>query len=155
MADYPWFPMFVDLSDRHVLVVGAGSVAARRIAALTQFCAHVDVVAPRVDPAVEIEIRAGRVTMFRRIYEPSDLEGRDMVLAATDDEALNAAIAAECHARGIPVNVSSDRTLCDFYFPGVAVEGDVAVGVTASGKSHKRARDITRRVKMVLSRDED
>ena len=150
MAEYPWFPVFIDLSDRRALVVGAGKVAARRVATLTKFCAHVDVVGPRVDPTVEREVLAGRVTLYRRVFEPADLDGRDVVIAATDDAAVNAAIAEACRKRGIPVNVSSDRTLCDFYVPGVAVDGDVAVGVTASGRGHRRAKEVTRAIREMI-----
>lgn len=71
-------------------------------------------------------------------------------LAATDDAALNADIARACRQRGSPVNVSSDRALCDFYFPGVAVAGDVVAGVTASGRDHRLARQMTRRVQALL-----
>ena len=155
MSKYPWFPMFFDISEKNVLVVGAGEVAGRRAATLTQFCAHVDVIGPRVGQAVESEVTAGRVTIYRRAFTMDDLDGRDMVLAATDDEALNAAIVAACRARGIPVNASSDRTLCDFYFPGAVVDGDVAVGITASGRDHKRAREVTRRIRNVLRWGED
>ncbi len=155
MARYPWFPMFVDLSEKNVLVVGAGEVAARRIATLTQFCGRVEVIAPRVNGQVEAEVRAGRVRVYRRCYDESDLEGRDMVLAATNNAELNAVIARACREKEIPVNVASDRALCDFYFPGVAVDGEVAVGITASGRNHKRAREITRRIRASLRRRED
>lgn len=150
MKDYPWFPLFIDLSEKVVLVVGAGTVAGRRAAALTRFCGHVTVVAPEIGPAVQAEADAGRVTWVNRPFEPRDLEGRDLVIAATDDRALNAAIAEMCRTRGIPVNVSSDKTLCDFYFPGIVAEGDVVVGVTASGRDHRRAAAVARRVREAL-----
>ena len=152
--EYPWFPMFVDLSEKRVLVVGAGRVAGRRAAALTRFCGRVEVIAPEIGAAAQAEADAGRLTLQRRPFEPGDLAGRDLVLAATDDAALNASIAALCRARGIPVNVSSDKALCDFYFPGIALDGDVAVGITASGRDHRRAAGITRRVQAAL-KDQD
>ena len=142
----PWFPMFVDLTDRHVLVVGAGRIAARRVGTLKRFCDHVTVVAP----VIHSDIEGMDVTLCRRGYEPADLDGADLVVAATDDAELNAAIAASCRDRGIPVNVASDQTLCDFYFPGVAVQGDVVAGVTAGGADHRLARRATERVREAL-----
>lgn len=142
----PYFPMFVDLSQRRALVVGAGHIAARRARVLTDFCGDITVVAPRVDPALEglgLNIR-------RRPFEAADLEGMDIVIAATDDAALNADIARRCRELGIPVNVVSDRSLCDFYFPGVALRGDVAVGVTASGADHRLARRVTMEVRRAI-----
>lgn len=150
MAGYPRFPLFVDLSDRRVLVVGAGSIAARRVKVLTRFCGHIAVVAPRVHAEIEALAREGAVALHRRAYDPVDLEGADLVLAATDDAALNAAVAAACRARGIPVNAASDRRLCDFYFPGVAMAGGVVAGVTADGEDHRLAREAAERVRRCL-----
>ena len=151
MADYPWFPMFVDLSDKNVLVVGGGTIGGRRAAALARFCPNVEVVSPQVGEAVRREAEAGRVRVSLRPFERNDLEGRDLVLAATDDPALNAAIAEACRGRHIPVNVSSDHALCDFYFPGVVVDGDISVGVTASGRDHRLAREVTQRIRESLT----
>ena len=142
----PWFPMFVDLTGKRVLVVGAGKIAARRVGTLTRFCEHVTVVAPSIHPDIE---QMG-VTLCRRCYDPADLDGVDLAVAATDDAELNADIAKACRERGIPVNVASDQTLCDFYFPGVAVQGDVVAGVTANGKDHHLARRATEAVRKAL-----
>ena len=142
----PWFPMFVDLTEKRVLVVGAGKIAARRVGTLTRFCDHVTVVAPVIHPDIE----RMNVTLCRRCYDPADLDGVDLVVAATDDAELNAEIAKACHERGIPVNVASDHTLCDFYFPGVAIQGDVVAGVTAGGTDHRLARRATEIVREAL-----
>jgi len=153
MADYPYFPMFVDLSNRRVLVVGAGRIAARRVRVMSQFTPNVTVVAPDVSP--EVEALAGGLAIVRREFRPSDLDGADIVLAATDDAEMNATICDDCRLRGIPVNVSSDRTLCDFYFPGIVREGNVVVGVTASGEDHAGARHVTEQIRNVLNKERD
>ena len=142
----PYFPMFVDLSHKRALVVGAGSIAARRVKTLAVFCDDITVVAPAIDPGLE----GPGVTLIRRPYMPSDLDGMDLVLAATDDHALNAGIAAACRERGVPVNVASDQRLCDFFFPGVAVSGPVVAGITASGTDHALARRATEAVREAL-----
>ena len=90
MPKYPFFPAFVDLSGRRVLVVGGGRIAARRVGTLVQFCPNVTVVAPRIHP----DIAALNVAIEERPYRDGDLEGADLVLACTDDADLNAAIAA-------------------------------------------------------------
>ena len=144
----PYFPMFVDLSDKRALVVGAGRIAARRVRTLAVFCGDITVVAPEIAPGLE----GPGVTLHKRPFQPSDLEGMDLVLAATDDPTLNADIAAACRARGVPVNVSSDQNLCDFFFPGVAVSGPVVAGVTASGTDHALARRATEAVREALER---
>ena len=147
----PYFPLFVDLTGRRALIVGAGRIAARRAGVLAQFCDGIAVVAPRVHPDIEALAAAGRLRLARRPWEEADLDGAALVLACTDDPALNARVAALCRARGVPVNACSDRTLCDFYFPGVAVAGPVVAGVTAGGGDHKLAREATERVRRCLA----
>lgn len=152
MAEYPRFPLFVDLTDRSILIVGAGRIAARRASVLSGFCGHIAIVAPEIHPL----LNSGAFSIFRRPFEMSDLDGRDLVLACTDDANLNAAIAKACRRRGIPVNVSSDKGLCDFYFPGIATEGQVVIGVTAGGTDHRRAREVTEAIREMLDGiDED
>ena len=138
-----FFPMFVDLSMKRALVVGAGRIAARRAGVLMDFCGQVVVVGPKVHPDLEALAASGRVTLDRRAFAPGDLENAGLVVAATDDPSLNARIAGLCRERGVPVNVASDRTLCDFYFPGVVIDGEAVIGVTAGGGDHHRAKALT------------
>ncbi len=146
----PYFPLFVDLSQTRVLVVGAGKIALRRVTTLLDFAGAVTVVAPEVCGELEALGEAGEITLHRRCFREADLEGAGLVLSATNDSELNARIGALARARGIPVNVSSDKTLCDFYFPGVARRGDLVVGVTASGTDHAASRRVTQAVRRLL-----
>lgn len=155
MARYPFFPMFVDLSGRHVLVVGGGRIAARRVHTLTQFCPNIAVVAPAVHPDIAALAADGRVRLSARGYRAEDLDGVDLVLACTDDRTLNAAIAEECRARGIPVNDASDRHDCDFLFPGIARRGLVVAGINAGGGDHALARRATEAVRECLEHEID
>ena len=137
-----YFPIFVDLTDREILVVGGGTVASRRIRVLTGFCEHITVVAPEVSQEIARSISSEPggciLTVFQRPFEPSDLDGRQIVLAATDDAVLNRRIAEMCRAKGIPVNDCSDQRFCDFQFPSVVRDEDVVIGINASGKNHRR-----------------
>lgn len=152
MGGFPYFPMFVDLSQKRVLVVGAGAIASRRIEVLLHFCQQILVVAPDIRFRDHSEAAAERVCLCQRPFQPSDLDGADMVIAATNDPQLNADIAARCRARGIPVNVASDSALCDFYFPGVAMDDDIVIGVTASGRNHRRAREAAEHLREALEK---
>lgn len=150
MGEYPFFPAFVDLSGRRALVVGGGRIAARRVNTLVQFCPGITVVAPRLHPELIALAEAGKARVEQREYLESDLDGADLVLACTDDAALNAAIAAACRARGIPVNAASDKALCDFLFPGIARRGDLVLGVTAGGQDHALAKRVTGELRAYL-----
>ena len=152
MADYPRFPLFVDLSGKKIVVVGGGRIALRRIRTLTQFTETVTVVAPELHPELLPLEEAGRLKVLRRLYEPADIEGAALVLAATDNKEVNEAVYAACKRLGIPVNVSSDRSKSDFYFPGIARKGTYVAGVTAGGKDHAGAKKLTEAIRELLEK---
>lgn len=102
MKTYPYFPLFVDLSEKTVLVVGGGTIAKRRVMTLAEFTPHVVVVAPTVHPDLESLAAQGEIQLFTRKYTPADLEGADLVLAATDEAQLNQEIVRRCKGRWYP-----------------------------------------------------
>lgn len=145
-----YFPIFVDLSEKHIVVIGAGKIAARRIASLREFAGKMTVVAPEIREEILAMAGSAPVSFRKRCFEESDLDGADLVLAVTDDKELNKKIGTLCRVRGIPVNVSHDKDLCDFYFPGLVQKDSVVIGVTASGKDHTEARKVTERIRAML-----
>ena len=152
MSEYPCFPLFVDLSGRKILVVGGGNIALRRIRTLLGFTEKLTVVAPRLHPDLLPLEAEGKLAVLSRPYEPGDIEGAALVLAATDDPAVNNAVRSDCKRLGIPVNVSSDRHGSDFYFPGIARKGDYVAGVTASGRDHSGAKKLTEAIRELLEK---
>ena len=98
-------------------VIGGGPVAERKTQGLLQAAAAVTVVSPQLTPALEQWARAGRVTAIRRAYRPGDLRGARLAVAATNDPAVNAAVADEADERGCPVNVVDDPSRCTFHAP--------------------------------------
>lgn len=146
-----YFPVFIDLSDKYILVVGAGPVASRRAGVLASFAGRVTVVAPAGTKAMEQLAGEGAVVWERRCFEPADLDGKYMVITATGDSPLNGRIADLCRARNIPVNHAGDRNRCDFYFPGIARQGNVVAGISTSGSNPGQASAITRQLKAWLA----
>ena len=148
MRDAPYFPLFVDLHGKRVLVAGGGRIALRRVRTLLPFGPEITVVAPRIDPEAE----ALPVKKKLRPFEAADVEGCALALAATNDRAVNAAVAEAARARGIPVNVCDDPAACDFYFPGIARKGPLVLGVTASGTDHAAAKALSAAARELLER---
>lgn len=146
----PYFPLFVDLTDRRVYVVGAGTIAKRRIRTLCRFTDHLTVIAPEVNPELHQMEQEGQIRILRKKYEKGDLQDAELVIAATSDHRTNEEIYCACRERGIPVNVCSDKKKCDFYFPGLAQREDVVVGVSASGANHKRAKTVAEKIRELL-----
>mgnify|MGYP002646663966 CR=1 FL=1 len=148
----PYFPMFVDISEKQIFVVGAGTIAKRRIRSLSQFTDHLVVIAPEVNPEMNEMEKKGQITILRKKYESSDIYEADMVIAAANDHRTNEDIYRVCKERGILVNVCSDKTKCDFYFPGLVRKEDVVIGVTANGTNHKKVKDIVEKIREIIEK---
>ena len=142
----PYFPMFIDLTDRKIFVAGGGRIARRRIEALVKFGADIHVAAPQVCPEIALLAGEGKIKTVFREYRPSDLDGMDFAIAATDDREVNRAVYEECRKRGIPVNVADDKTLCDFYFPALVLTDDVVIGIGSGGESPGRVKEVRQRI---------
>ena len=130
----PYFPMFIDLTEKKVVVAGAGTIAKRRIRSLLNFTNHLTVIAPEVNKELKSLEADGLLTILKRKCEMEDFYSADLVIAATNDAQINNAIYDTCRKQGILVNVCSDKQKCDFYFPGIAMKDQVVVGITASGR---------------------
>lgn len=132
-----FFPLYISLDGHRVLVYGGGRIAARRVTVLSQFGAIIRIISPEIQP--EIRYLPG-VTYESGVFSAETMPDVDLVLAATDDIAVNRAIVAACRARGILVNSASDQRDCDFQFPAVAISGPLVVGVNAGGADHGLVR---------------
>ena len=152
MREELYFPLFVDLTKKSIIVIGAGKIAARRVKSLLPFVGDMKVIAPEVSSEIT-EMAAsseGALVVEQRPFESSDLDGADMVLAVTNDKELNTRIGALCKEKKILVNVSHEKELCDFYFPGVVQKDNVVIGITASGKDHSEARKVTEQIRAMM-----
>ena len=150
MKNKPYFPMFIDLSDKNIVVVGGGNIATRRVKTLLSFTRNIRVIAPKVTMEMMELSKAGYVELLTRPVKRSDFAMAYMVIAATNDRKLNDEIHRICRQEGIYVNVASDREQCDFYFPGIAKDGDTVVGITSGGGDHRLAAKISAVVRQIL-----
>lgn len=135
-------------------------VASRKVEVLLPYGPRITVISPEIEPEIEAlaaggfegagrqetaacglgqagrpESGAGQIILKRRHFSMEDLDGRDFVIAATDDEELNRRISHACRARRIPVNVVDVKEECSFIFPSIVREGDIVVGISSGGKS--------------------
>ena len=145
-----YFPLFIDLRDRTVLVVGGGSVADRKIGLLLAAGARVQVVAAALGAGVADRVRTGAVAHAGSSFEARQLDGAWFAIAATDDPALNAAVAAAANARRIPVNVVDDRALSTAILPSMIDRSPVQVAVSTGGASPVFARHLRERLEAML-----
>jgi precorrin-2 dehydrogenase / sirohydrochlorin ferrochelatase len=125
------YPIYLDLRDVAVLVVGGGNVAARKIEGLLRAGAAVTVVAPWFRD----EVQAMPVERLTRPYTATDLDGRRLVITATDDPAVNAQVTIDATARNIWSNSADDPTNCTFILPAIARNGVLMAAVSTGGGS--------------------
>ena len=135
-----YLPIFVDLRDRLVVVVGGGVVAARKIEHLLKAHARVRVVAPRLTPELALFRDAGRLEHRALEFVPAQLEGALLVVAATDDEAVNDAVSQAARERGVWVNVVDDAKRSAFIFPAIVDRSPLIVAIGTEGSSPTLAR---------------
>ena len=135
------FPLFIDLNDKTVLVVGGGPVAARKARVLLDYGPRVLVCAPRFVP--ELEQLSG-AELLRQPFVPDLLEGVSLAIAATDDRVLNRTVAQLCRKHAIPVNVADSREDSTFLFPAVVRRGRLSVGISTGGASPAAAAHVRR-----------
>lgn len=143
-----YFPMFVDMTERECLIVGGGNVAYRKVMVMLDFGAKVTVVAEDICDELRKLIAgdranngwfssdaADRITIIKRRFERKDCDGMEMVIAATDDNALNHEIAEYCKAKGIMVNAVDQKADCSFIFPSYIKEKNLVAAFSSSGNS--------------------
>jgi siroheme synthase-like protein len=132
--------------DRRVVVVGAGRIAARKIAPLLEAGALVEVVAPEAGAEIESWAAAGRLVLHARAFRDADLDGAWLALTATDDPAVNAAVHAAGEARRVWVNSADDPANCSFTLMSVLRRGDLVVSTGTGGRSPALAAHLRRRL---------
>ena len=137
-----YYPLFMDLHGRPVLVVGGGAVAARKVTLLLRAGARVRVVAPRLGAELAARRAAGEIVHVGRRFVGGDLEGAALVVAASDDRGLHECISAACRARGIPVNVVDDTPLCSVITPAMVDRSPVQIAISSGGVAPVLARRL-------------
>lgn len=126
-----YFPMFVDIEKKKCLIVGGGTVALRKVQVLLDFGADVVVVASEVIS----KIKEYPVTVYQRNFEKEDLQGCELVVAATDDAGLNHEIAEAAQKQKIPVNAVDQQEDCSFIFPSYVREQELVGAFSSGGNS--------------------
>lgn len=145
-----YLPIFLRLHQQPCLVVGGGHVARRKAHLLAQAGACVHVVAPEILPELMTLATESGGAYRVASYQASDLDGKRLAIAATDDETLNQQVFADGEARNIPVNVVDAPELCRFIFPSIIDRSPVVIAVSSSGQSPVLARLLRTRLESLI-----
>lgn len=145
-----YYPMFLKISGKKCVVVGGGGVARRKVRALLEHGASVEVISP--DPCSELDKLAetGEIKVLRRHYQAGDLQGAFLAIAATDNRALNRQVVKEARDRAVLVSVADDPENSDFILPSYVRRGALTIAVSTGGVSPALARKIRTRLEKEL-----
>ena len=142
------YPVFLELAGERVLVVGAGPVAARKVAGLLRAGASVTVVAPDAVPDIAED---PDVRWHAREYRRGEAASYRLVLTATDDPAVNRQVARDGRAANVFVNSADDPANCSFTLPAVVERGDLRIAIGTGGRSPAFARWVRERLEQQFS----
>ena len=143
--------MFIDLTDKKILVAGGGTIALRRVRTLLKFRADIHIIAPELCEELVHLADEGKITAENREYRTGDIDGAQIVLAATDDHAVNRRIWEECRAAGILVHAADDKRRCDFYFPSVVVTEETVIGINSGGTDPSVTKRLRRKIEKMFT----
>jgi uroporphyrin-III C-methyltransferase/precorrin-2 dehydrogenase/sirohydrochlorin ferrochelatase len=141
-ADRPYFAAFLDLRGRPGVVVGGGPVAALKAEALLRSAVRVTAIAPEFGARLAELAVLGALRLERKRFQPGDLVGAEIVIAATDDPAVNESVAAAARALRVPVNVADNAALSTFIMPSVVDRAPLQIAISTAGTSPVLARKL-------------
>lgn len=136
------FPIFLDLREQPCTVIGGGTVALRKILGLLECHAVVRVISPASISQVLQLVREEKITLLERVYQPRDINGSLLVVAATNNVAVNKQISQECSTCHILCNVVDNPELSDFYYGSAYTCGDLKIAISTNGIAPFLARKI-------------
>jgi precorrin-2 dehydrogenase/sirohydrochlorin ferrochelatase len=148
-----FYPAFIDLENRLVLVVGGGIVAERKVETLLETGALITVVSPQITEQLQGYSQSKRITVRQRGFLPSDVDGVSLVISATDDSKTQTEVAAVAASKNILVNTVDKPELCSFIVPAILRRGDITIAISTSGKSPSLAAELRARLDRVLTNE--
>jgi len=137
-----YYPIFLDLQGKRCLVVGGGDVAARKVEGLLEAGATVAVVSPLLTEALDRLAQSGSIRHEARLFQPDDVIGCTLVIGATDQPEVNAAVCKASRTQGIWVNIVDTPAACDFIAPAVVRRGELQIAISTGGNSPTLAKRI-------------
>ncbi|HKD61592.1 MAG TPA: siroheme synthase CysG [Terracidiphilus sp.] len=146
-------PIFVKLDGRPGLMVGAGNVALEKLHSLLPTGLRIRVIAPEAKDEFRVLAAEGRIQWTQRAFEPADLDGNFIVIAATNDPEVNATVYREADRRGILTNSVDDPPHCDFYFGSIVRRGDLQIAISTAGQSPAVAQQLKHEIDAQLPDD--
>lgn len=137
-----YYPIFLNMTGKKVLVVGGGLVAQRKVETLLEYSALISLLSRELTPRLNDLVKDKKITFLGSEFTEEHLEGMFLVIAATDDPMLNRQVSRSAQQRGLLINAVDQPEDCNFIVPSIVRRGDLQVAISTSGKSPALARKI-------------
>ncbi len=148
-----YYPIFLELEGKTVLVVGGGNVAQRKVETLLQYGAAVNIVSKELSPKLEKLAKNGDIRQIGEGFDATHLDNTYLAFAATDDQQLNHSISESARKRGLFINAVDQPADCDFIVPSIIKKGDLSIAVSTSGKSPALAKHIRKQLDLQFGKE--
>ena len=145
-----YFPMFIDMNNLKVLVIGGGYIATEKLEKLLDFTTNIHVIALHVDKEAQILIDVHNLILEQRAYHKGDIEGFDIVIVATDTVDLHKEIYEESRGSRILVNSVDNTKYCDFIFPSYVKKEALTIAFSTGGASPAFAKQIRQHFEKII-----
>jgi siroheme synthase, N-terminal domain len=154
-----WFPLFINLENKKVLVIGGGKVATKKIEKILEYGADITVVTENVVEEKLLKLENVKIENNQKIENDKAkieklVKGYFLVIAATDNEELNENIANVCDSNGMLINNVSSKVKMNAMFGGIVKNSEFQIAISTSGKSCKRSRAMKSEIQKVLDKIE-
>ncbi len=148
-----YYPVFLDVSKKNVLVIGGGTVALRKILSLLKCGASVSVASIKFHPRILALEAKGKIVIHKKKFSPEQLNHKNLVFCATDNHELNQKVAQVCFERGLWVNVVDNPSLCSFIVPSTVNRGEVVFAISTGGASPALAKYLRKKIEKSFGKE--
>ena len=154
-----YFPIFIDISEKKIVVIGGGVIATRRINTLLNFTEQITVIAPEITAQLHELVKQEAISWLCSEYEMEQITESDIVIAATNQPEINHRIKSDCiqiekqTGHQILVSVIDAKELCDFYFPSIVQSEDMVIGINSGGTSPAKTKSVRKKIEEVVGNE--
>ena len=145
-----FFPVYLNLKGKRVIVIGGGEVAERKVRSLVETGALITVISPDLTPHLALMGRNRSIELRMRPYRPGDCKDASLILSATADPETSKAVWEEGNRLGVLVNTADQPDLCDFIMPAVVRRADLTVAISTGGASPALAATLRRKIENII-----
>lgn len=148
-----FFPLFTDIDNKKILLIGGGRVGERKLNTLLLFTKNITIVSPKITKIISKTVEKHSLSYIQREFKKKDLKGFDWIVVTADNLKLQKEIYKISIKKGLECNCSADVELCTFIFPAIIKKGDIVVAVSSSGTSPGFTKDLKNLIEGIIPDD--